>query len=296
MRPYLKLMTLCLLTFIAVQKQSLAQGMPSHESTTMRWQHKVWHHVPIDIELPVGRERILHFPHATDLGIPPTLLSKLSIQKNNGWYYITAKEAFEPTNVEAKDTVTGDIIFMHVSASPHGSDTGIVIEDPQKTTENPSAKHHTDDVLSGEMAYVILTRFAEANLYGERRLLQNPYGIQLVTSFVNDKGQVPQDKWFYSLFLDSSTVDIPWAEWQGGDVYVTAVLVRNQLSVPLNLRQNLTVLCGRLQDSWQSVTFFPTWILGRSGQSDDTTTAFLVSKVPFDEAIQQCQMKRTSSL
>lgn len=253
------------------------------------FQNVIWDHIPITITLPLNQEKIIKFPNPVELGIPLNIKQDLTVQNNAGWLYLTARKSFPITRVEVKDTVTNSIILLNLSADKSGRAEAVTINYPKNNIQKSSDL--PQQPLQGGLAYITLTRFAEQQLYAPERLQKNPYNIQLVNSYIDKKGSINQSQWFYGLFTDNSTVNIPWAEWHGGDFYVTAVLVRNQLPEPLDLTKNLPLLCGRLEHVWQAVAFFPSWQLGKAGSLNDTTMAFLISEQPFEQAIKNCEEK-----
>ncbi len=248
------------------------------------WQHLVWKHIPLTINLPFNKEKIIHFPHSVSLGIPSDINGDLVVQNNAGWLYLMAKAEFAKTRVEVKDNETGDIILLNVATNNAADDINIdIVYQPEDSTKPKSANK-----LKGDLSYVMLTRYAYQQLYAPKRLQKNPYNIQLITSYAKDNN-VDVKNWFSNLFMDNSTINIPWAEWHGGDYYITAVLIRNQLPKKINLNHKLPLICGRSNHLWQAVTFFPDWRLDKAGSLHDTAVAFLVSRKPFDEAVKICK-------
>ena len=258
------------------------------------WQTAIWQHIPLNITLPVGHERIIKVPHSAKIGIPEAIANKLVISRFDGWFYITAKAAFEAQSIQIMDNETGQHILVNLSAYKGAPDTAIRIIYPVKSQATSNSTTAAMGALQGSMAFKTLTQYAEQQLYAPKRLLRNPYHITLVQNFVNKQGNVPQGKWLYHLFLDGSVVGMPWVEYSGGGYYVTAVMIRNLLAVRINLTQNLTNLCGRNAGIWQAVTFFPyqaghMWQLAPRGSHYDTTMAFFISHQPFISAISHCK-------
>jgi integrating conjugative element protein (TIGR03749 family) len=252
-------------------------------------QYVVWNNKPINIVLPIGKTREIIFPHTVQFGMSKALSKNLQVTNNAGVLKFTAQKPFVSQRVEINDNIAGHMVLVNLSAAFNQTQVPLAILYEKPTAQSEQAGWlKTPHALSGDMAYITLTRFAEQQLYAPKRLLRNPYGIQLVNSFVNARGEVSPHNWFYGLFIDRSTVNIPWAEWSGGNYYVTAVLVRNQLNTPINLTRNIVNICGRHGSVWKSVTFFPSWHLGCTGSLNDTTVAFLVSSVPFDQAVKAC--------
>jgi integrating conjugative element protein (TIGR03749 family) len=224
------------------------------------WQTVTWQHIPLNVELPVGKQRIIRLPHSAKIGLPVSIAGDVISQRFDGWFYLIAKAPFASHEVEIQDNETGQTILINLSASNKAPDTAIDILYPTsvpKTGSQQIPSNNQASALSGSMAYKTLTQFAEQQLYAPKRLLSNPYNIELVQSYANRKGNVPSSKWVYNLFLDGSVVAMPWAEWRGGNNYVTAVVIKNMLPMHIDLTHNLANLCGRQNGSWRAVTFFP---------------------------------------
>jgi integrating conjugative element protein (TIGR03749 family) len=262
------------------------------------WQTVVWQHIPLNVELPVGRQRIIRLPHSARIGLPASIAGDVVSQRFDGWFYLIAKAPFASHKVEIQDNETGQTILINLSASNKAPDTAINIlyptSKPSTNSQQIPGNNTQASALSGSMAYKTLTQFAEQQLYAPKRLLSNPYNIELVQSYANKDGNVPRSKWVYNLFLDGSVVAMPWAEWRGGNFYVTAVVIKNMLPLSINLTHNLVNLCGRQSGAWRAVTFFPyntgnIWQLAPRGDQFSTTVAFLVSSNPFNQIIKSCE-------
>lgn len=246
-------------------------------------EHIVWNQTPIDIILPVGKERMITFPIRVDFGYDKSVLSddKLKVQNNNGTLYLVAKAAFPAQRVQVRCSDTGQIILLNLSAQQNVSTTplDIVIADKSKQNNNqeePSRDETITDcpgIANNKVTPVALTRFAAQQLYAPKRLLTQPPFIHRTP--MHTSKTIP-------LLLDGSVIAMPLASWRGGDLFVTAVLMRNQLHQDLSLDSRN--LCG----TWQTATFFPNSILASAGDQKDSTTVFLVSNRPFAVSLQSC--------
>lgn len=251
----------------------------------INFDQRIWNHIPINVTLPVSKEKILKFPASVSLGIPDAIKDKIFVQNNSGWLYLTAKKPFTQSRVEIKDNAAGEILFLNLSAEKNADDEPLEIIYQQQEAENKTLPNP----LQGSLAYVTLIRYAEQELYAPARLRKNPYNIQLINSYVSQKGTLNQNQIFYGLFNDHSTINIPWAQWRGGNYYVTAVMVRNMQKTNIDLTRSLPLLCGRINQSWNAVVFFPNWKLAKAGKPNDTTMAFLISQKPFEEQMENCK-------
>ncbi len=249
-------------------------------------EHIIWNKTPIAVYLPVGKERMIHFPGSVQVGYDKTILTDehIRIQNNQGTLYLLAKKEFPAERIQVK-LESGKIILLDVSAKKLASCTPleiVVSEDkpissPFETTEpahqnqNPkSVEEDHSNLTTTIITPIQLTRFAAQQLYAPQRLLtqlNNIYRVPMHTKKTVD------------LVLDGSVTAMPLASWRGGDEFVTAILLRN------NLPQTLTLhpqdLCGQ----WQTATFFPKNELAPRGNVKDSTTVFLVSCRPFAESL-----------
>ncbi len=231
----------------------------------------VWQRAPIEITLPVGKERYVSFPSDVQLGYNTTLMpsSSLRVENDNQTLYFLAKQPFDTQRVEAKLN-NGQIILLDISAKKDAPDNPIdIVLASGKDQNNDSYSNNTN------INYVSMIRFAIQQLYAPKRLLKNHMAISrfpMETSHV-----VP-------LFFDSSASAMPLASWRGNNLYVTAILIKNILNQPLRLDPRL--LCG----NWKTASFFPQTKLEPRGTpiNRDTSTLFVVSDQPFLQAIQPC--------
>lgn len=273
----------------------ISVGYASQVDQPIQWQTLIWQHIPLRISLPVGKERIIHFPHSAQLGLPSTIVNKLHTERFNGWFYLTANVNFKTTQVQIKDNQTGQIILVQLSASHEAPDTAIKILYPDMlSVSKKEGYYHNTVALQGTMSYKTLTQYAEQQLYGKKRLQKNPYHIQLIQRYVKPQTVIPPSHWLYHLFIDGSVVALPWAQWHGGNTYVTALLIKNQLPTEIDFTKNLVNLCGRMTGVWKAMTVFPgqnqwQWHLAPAGSTHDTAVLFLVSSQPFKEALSECQ-------
>jgi integrating conjugative element protein (TIGR03749 family) len=236
----------------------------------------VWKRTPIAITLPVGKERFVTFPSEVQFGYNSELLppSILRVENDNRTLYLLAKKPFATQRVEAK-LANGDIILLDISAKKEASNNPIDIVLPKRSGSLNNESAGNNNVSSASVNYVTLTRYAVQQLYAPRRLLKVSMSI---TRFPMDTMHV------VPLFYDDSAVAMPLASWRGGNLYVTALLIKNQLHQSLRLDSRL--LCG----NWKAASFYPQTTLLPKGTpiNRDTSTLFVVSNRPFSQAIQSC--------
>jgi len=236
--------------------------------------HVVWKRAPIEVTLPVGKERFVTFPSGVKFGYNKNLLpsSVLSVENDNQTLYFDAKKPFKTQRTEVKLN-DGEIILLDINAKKNANDNPVDIVFPKKVK---SITTTTDQSVSrSSVTYVTLIRYAVQQLYSPERLLKQSSSI---TRFPMETAHtVP-------IFYDDSVSAMPLASWQGGDYFVTAVFIENLLNQPLKLDPRL--ICG----DWKTASFYPQTTLSSHGTpiNQDATTLFIVSDKPFSEAIQSC--------
>ncbi|PIR19798.1 MAG: TIGR03749 family integrating conjugative element protein [Deltaproteobacteria bacterium CG11_big_fil_rev_8_21_14_0_20_47_16] len=237
-------------------------------------EHIVWQRAPIQITLPVGKERFVSFPGGVQFGYNTNLLppSTLRVENDNRTLYLYAKKSFSTQRTEAK-LANGEIVLLDINAKPEANNNPIDIVLP-KAAKTGSASISLD-VSQSSVNTVTLTRYAAQQLYAPQRLLKQSMSI---TRFPMETAHV------VPLFYDGSSTAMPLASWHGGNYYVTALLIKNLLNQPLRLDPRL--LCGQ----WKTASFYPQTTLAPRGTpiNQDTSTLFLVSSEPFSEAVQSC--------
>ncbi len=232
----------------------------------------LWNKTPIRITLPVGQERLVHFPADVRVGLPSPPPSGLRTQSIGGTVYWYAKEPFTTTRVQVQALASGQMVLLDLQAQPGASTTPIQILWPanvdesvaEPATENPTTPAPT----SATANFVPLTRYAAQQLYAPQRLVRELPGIHLV----------PVNTHSVPLVRGGQVEAKPLLSWRGGDDYVTAVRLRN-------LTAHAVILDPReLRGQWRAATFqharlFP------SGDEADTTCVYLLSARPFAETL-----------
>jgi integrating conjugative element protein (TIGR03749 family) len=264
-------------------------------------EHIIWKEKPLDITLPLNKERMIHFSESVSFGYNQNLLNEnsLVVQNNAGVLYLTAKKSFAPQRVEVKGNASGTIILMNLSAKPIASDTPIDVLIADKDEGGINSNNQNNDSASDDksnsysisnqnkessnflnqafpnntVSAVTLTRFAAQQLYAPKRLLKDRGDIFRVPMHTHKT--VP-------LILDGSVIAMPLASWRGGDLFMTAVLLRNQEKQSLTLDPRS--FCGH----WKTATLFPRDVLSPRGNVTDSTTVFLVSNRSFATSLQVC--------
>lgn len=227
-------------------------------------EHVIWDKTPIHITLPLNQERLVHFPQAVQI-IESEASDKLSVLKIQDAVYLKAKESFNNQRLLLQLMPQGEVIILSLSADEKITSTDPVevllekIDPIQQTTENKS---------SFDLNAITLTRFAIQSLYSPERLLTVPDGVSRTPM---------QTRRNINLIYGASIGARPLISWHGGDFYVTAVELENQL------KQEVILDPRKILGNWQTATFYPANTLTHRG---NTTTVFLVSDRPFNEALQ----------
>ena len=255
-------------------------------TNTAPGQYVVWKDAPISVSLPINQPKEIFFDHMVLAGVPIALKNKLNIANHAGVLTLTALEPFGPTRIEVKDVQSKRIILLTLDASKIGNTIPLTIYEQEPKASAVDGWKNAPNAMQGQMAYITLTRFAEQQLYAPKRLQSNPFGIQLINSFQQGKHSPDMAN---RLFLDGAIMAMPWASWNSGNHYITAVKLKNNTPLTIDLAKSLTLICGRHEGLWKTVTFFPRWTLHKAGELNDNTMAFLISNEPFEKAMQTCQ-------
>ncbi|PKM36344.1 MAG: TIGR03749 family integrating conjugative element protein [Gammaproteobacteria bacterium HGW-Gammaproteobacteria-10] len=236
-----------------------------------------WDKLPIGITLPVGRERLVTFPGDVRVGMPSELSGKVRTQSHNGTVYWLANESFEAQRIEIHETDGSGIYLVDLSAS---QEQGIPVNPIEVLNKRPHGVEKTDSDRNRRNAraprkaqkapgLVTLTRFAAQQLYAPSRMLKASPSIH--------RGVVTR-RALHNLIRGESIEALPVASWQGGELYVTAVQLRNTGTAPVELDPR------RIRGRWKAATF-QHGRLHPAGSEADTTAVYLVSDRPFHEMI-----------
>lgn len=253
MTPFKRLVTLiCLLSSIEV--------------FAFDAEHVLWDKTPIHLNVPLNEERLIHFPQAISI-VDNEASEKITILKIQDALYIKANVAFENKRLLVQLMPQGEVIILNLSANEKitiSQPVEVMLENKEEPNSNQQETTNNFDINA-----ITLTRFAIQSLYAPQRLLVIPEGV----------GRVPmQTRRQISLIYGASMESHPLISWHAGAFYVTAVELKNLLN------KKVVVDPRRVQGNWQTATFYPTNTLAPRGK-EDTTTVFLVSDRPFNEAL-----------
>jgi integrating conjugative element protein (TIGR03749 family) len=228
----------------------------------------VWNRTPISLALQVNKERMVTFPGDVRVGVPPALADALRTQTVNGTVYWLARKSFPPTRIQVQGIASGRIYLLDLRAESDVSTAPVEILVPRSTSnETVGSTAATPQVE--RVDYVSLTRYAAQEMYAPRRLLRDPPGVFRAPSRIKS----------HVALLRGGTVEaMPLASWRGGNLYVTAVKLRNLTSAPVTLDPR------DLRGQWLAATFQHARLLPR-GDEADTTCVYLISTRPFAESL-----------
>jgi integrating conjugative element protein (TIGR03749 family) len=236
---------------------------------------KVWEQLPIPVHLRVGHEVRVIFPTAVDLQVPVAIATRLqSLAPNPAMVYWKPLEDFETARVIATSLDGKALYILDLSASQNGLTDNLVIEDPTRVLEEQSsmpAPVATPPLT--DPREIILTRYASQTLYAPTRLMPSNPDITPL-----EAPSLPADfPLIRSTFGEDYRVEVV-AQWLGYERYITAVLLANLSPFPVPVKME------NVRGNFSHAT--PQHLsLGPAGTLEDRTTIYLISKMPFQEAV-----------
>lgn len=232
-------------------------------SHALQSEHLLWEKVPLTIELPIKKERLIQFTQTIKI-IEHQLSPNLEVLKVKGSLYLKALDTFNQARIIVQLIPDGEVIILNLKADNHFDNTTpleILIDDPKRDNKS-TASHYEYNAIQ-------LTRFAIQSLYAPERIRQIPSGVYR-TPMKTDK----TINLFYGAAIDAH----PIASWRGGSLHVTAVELKNLLNHQVTLKPS------ELTGHWQTVSFYPSNRL-RARTQHESTVVFLVSQQSFHEAL-----------
>lgn len=246
---------------------------------------RVWEDKPLSLVLPIGQEVRVTFPTDVDIQVPLAVSEKLtSLAPNSRMIYWTPSDAFPSGRILATAKDGHTVYVIDLSADKSAIKEDIVIEDPSRVSiTQPTISTQTistSDSQSGEEsetledpAEIILTRFASQSLYAPTRLV--PSDARIAATKIK-----PLDKNFPLLQSGHGeivSVNVVGA-WTGFGKFVTAVLIVNQSPITFEFD------ASRVRGNFTHITAQHLHI-GPKSTLTDRTTLYLISDVPFAEAL-----------
>lgn len=259
-----------ILSLLLVSSVSMADVLPKVNDSVAQThsEHVVWDRTPIEFVAPINNERMITFPGSVIFKNTSSQLTsdRVSILNNAGTLYITAKKSFPPIRVSVQMKKTGEVILMDIAGKKNADASPVTVLLSQK----PPPSGHQHKMSSTAINYVTLMRYATQHLYSPTRLVHDDADIYRTAMYTSKS---------VNLFYGDKTIALPLMSWQGGDLYVTAVLVKNIMHHRIHL------VPSQIHGSWLAESLYPNSLLQSSGQSRDRCTVFLVSTKPFNQAL-----------
>lgn len=228
---------------------------------------------PIKLTLHVGQERIIEMPGKgpVQTGIPAKLnRGKLRTQIVGNTIYWLAKETFEYERVTVVDSRTGKQYLFDLQASGELSSLpNVSVVDVESERKIAEAALKASGAVNSSFGYIELTRYASKQLYAPQRLVKNIPGINRVPVDTDDP---------VHLVRGGKVEALPLISWRGGNLYVTAVRLRNTSEDPVTLDPRT------LRGKWLAATFQHAR-LHPTGDLTDTTCVYLISARPFKDSM-----------
>jgi integrating conjugative element protein (TIGR03749 family) len=239
----------------------------------------LWDKRPIDLQLQIGHERLIHFPDEMRYWLPDSIKHKVSVLAATGVLYLRALEPFPRTRIRVQGLSDQQVFLLDVVAgevATVGDELIIVTQESVRNLSKENISHKT-----AEDWRIRLTRYAAQQLYAPERLAGGDSAIKRIA--LELLTPVP-------LIRGGLVETVPIASWQGNGLTVTAVKIRNLSMQPLQLRFDKSItlpvlnLNDRLRGDWLTATLQHGY-LGLAGSENDTTTLYLVSHQSFLESL-----------
>lgn len=228
----------------------------------------IWDHRPVTVLLPVGNERMVHFPADVRYWMPDSLKPALKVMAANGVLYLTAKRPFDTARIRVQELDSTQVYLLDVRGVQSGEYPEEVIVMQRDDVVNEAADE--PPVSAQGDWYARLTRVAAQNMYAPERLIEPDPGIRRVK--LKSRDPVP-------LVRGGDVEAVPYGAWQGGGYYVTAVRLRHT-GEGERVIDPRTDIRGR----WLVATLQHAF-MGPAGTAEDRTCLYLVSERRFEESL-----------
>lgn len=239
-----------------------------NQTWALEAEHVLWDKTPITLSLAINAERLIHFPQAIRV-LDNEAGEDVTILKVQDSLYLKPLKEFVQKRLVLQLMPDGEVVILNLSANKDFK----ALTPVEVLLENKKSEGETSQSNTFDFNAINLTRFAIQSLYAPARLLIIPEGLTRTPM---------QTRRHIQLVQGVSIEAHPLISWRGGENYVTAVELKNLLNHPIILDPR------HLMGDWQTASFYPTNTLEARGK-EDTTTVFLVSTRPFQEALNQTQ-------
>jgi integrating conjugative element protein (TIGR03749 family) len=237
--------------------------------------HLLWEKAPLQITLPIGKERWVSFPEAVEVINQDAQLTydKLTLTNDAGTVYFKAHKAFLPSRLLVHLLQSGTVVLIDVSAAENADDTPLQVLVP-RLSDVDAVHNNTNPVeidnAASEATPIELIRYVISQIYPSIQESERPSDIHRVP-LRSPKHVV--------LFYEANTTAAPLASWRSGDWYVTAVLIQNTLD------KKITLDPRHIHGDWVAASLFPRNQLFPIRDPKAMTTIILLSHKPFQEAL-----------
>lgn len=232
----------------------------------------VWKHKPIQVELPVGKERIILFSDNVKIGLPQSMQSKVKVSNIAGTVYITALTKFPMSRVQIIFTTSGKRALLDLYS--RNVDADFVAEDLKILTAEEAEINLDDQVGDVKKAAKIsakdLIQFAAQDWFAPTRL--KPHNALIRQSDLSKK-----DINLDLLFLGSSAglFDLrALKEYSTGRYYLTAIGLKNRTVWPQVIKYDDV-------DPYVTAVSSQHTTLGARGTATDTTILYVITESPL---------------
>ena len=244
----------------------------------------VWIKTPIHFVVPLNHQRMLSFPDRVqvDNNNPDLTTNKVTIYNNAGTLYVTARKAFKPILLPVKLMASGEVVLVYLSSNDKAQDNhplDVVIPSISPSAYNAGQTEEKPTVTINDVS---LLRFA-VQQFGVKRLASQPNNISRTPMYTHKS---------VNIYYGDAVEAFPLISWRGGDLYVTAVQLKNTTDRTVQLDPR------KLIGHWQAAGFYrfdamktlttplvPFNTLTPRSTKRDFTLLFVVSNKPFGESL-----------
>lgn len=235
----------------------------------------IWQQYPLNVQLPINKERIVTFNEPTQLQIPDKMLDGLEFSVLEGKnYYLKATKKFSDQRVYAT-TQSGRQFILDMSSGDGVDDDLLLILDAKTAHERAQQAQESQNQVqqqsqAANMArndfYILLTRYAAQQSYAPARLHEggNISRIKIKRSDIQLFKQTPQIR------------ATAWAQFYSAEsgLYVTTVRLENLSArgVVIDVRN----IRGRFLAATAQHGF-----LGAAGSANSVSAVYLISDTEF---------------
>lgn len=247
-------------------------------------QSSIWKGDPINIQLPIGKEKRIEFPDNVVFDIKGALTTdQLKVVNNDKSVYLTVLNEFDKTRVYATCQSTGKVILIDLIPSDDASVETLKIRFPVEYKQNRedetnlnTINNDLSDATNGNVSYMTLLRYVWQQVYAPE--------TQRESENVYSRSPMHTEPFISYLVYGDKVIIHPIGSWTAGGNYVTAISLQNKYNHATNIDITRDI-CGK----WEAALVYPRAHIQPDGKkSSDNTTLFLVSKRPFGETTGVC--------